>query len=174
MKTNILLTVLLTFFGANGFAQIFEYTKPTLYFTPTITLGYTFRCGWNYGFDMTVGLKRIMPTKPEINSAINTQFYIINYQGEQHKLITFNIVADSKMSQFGIGIGRIWKRWGYKKINKDAALGYSVLFNLSSNNYSYPYLAAKAFVPSAKWTWSSLPYYFSYYTFWRRTPFVVH
>ncbi len=174
MKNKLIIGIFLTFFSATTWSQIFEYAKPNLYFSPTITIGYTFRCGWNYGFDLTIGFKRIMPSLPEINSALNTQFFIINYQGERHRLITFNFVADSKMGQFGIGIGRIWKKWGYKNVNHDAALGYSLVFNISANDYKYPFFAVKAFVPTPNWTWSSLPYYFSYYTFWRREPFTVH
>ena len=174
MVKRLWMIIALTFFWFTAKSQIFQYTKPTLYLSPTITLGYTFRCGWNYGFDLTMGFKRIMPSMPEINAAVNMQIFIINYQEEQHKILTFNLVADSKMAQFGLGIGRIWKRWCYQNVNKDAALGYSLIFNLSANEYKIPYFAAKVFVPSPRWTWSSLPYYFSYYTFWRREPFVIH
>ncbi len=174
MNKCLWIIIALTFFWYSSVSQIFQYTKPTLYISPTITLGYTFGCGWNYGFDLTVGFNRIMPTVPEINSALNMQIFFINYQGQLHRIIDFNLVADSKMAQFGLGIGRIWKRWGYKNVNKDAALGYSFIFNLSANDYRIPFFAAKIFVPSPRWSWSALPYYFSYYTFWRREPLVIH
>ncbi len=174
MRLKLLFILAFTFFGTSLFAQIFESTKPNLYLSPTITIGYTFRCGWNYGIDLTLGLQRIMPSVPEVYSAVNMQIFFINYKGDIHRIIDFNIVADSKIAQFGIGMGRIWKRWGYKSVNRDGALGYSLIFNLSPGDYRYPFFGVKVFVPTAKWTWSSLPYYFSYYTFWRREPFILH
>ncbi len=171
---GILTTVIALLLGLNALAQLFYETKPTIYISPSITIGYTFRCGWNYGFDITLGYRQIQSGIPTTAMAINSQFYVINYRGETHKITAFNFVVDNTISQFGFGIGRIWKTWGYKNVNKDAALGYSLVFDFGMNNYKYPWIGIKAFVPTAKWTWSSLPYYFSFNTFWRQEPFVIH
>jgi len=174
MRSTLLTITILLIFRIISYTQIFQYTQPIIYFSPTISIGYTFRSGWNFGFELTIGYKKIAPTIPEMYSGLNIQYYLIYYHGDLHKIFDFNFIIDSQMAKFGIGIGRISKTWGYKKVNRDAAIGYSVIFNLSSNNLKYPFLGVKAFVPSPKWTWSSLPYYLSYYLFWQKEPFVVH
>ncbi len=152
------------------YSQFMTNLASNTYISPSVTIGYTFRCGWNYGIDLTLGLSKFQNTLPPTNLAMNLQLYVINYSGEHHNIIAFNIVSDNRYSQFGLGIGAISKKWGYKSVNKDAALGLSLIMNVNTGNYHIPRVGARFFIPSPKWTWSSLPYYMSFYMFWPQQP----
>jgi hypothetical protein len=174
MVRRLFLNILVLTLWSNIFAQINTSFLPNWYISPSITIGYTFRCGWNYGLDFTFGISNLENTIPVTTLAINAQFYIINYKSEQHRITAFNIVADNNIAQFGAGFGIISKNWGYKKVNKDKAFGISTTFNLGSGDYRIPWQGIKIFIPSASWTWSSLPYYISYQFYWRQSPIPIN
>ncbi len=173
MKKAVFVLLLILTSWSKLFAQIDGNFTPEIYFSPSITIGYTFRCGWNYGFDFTFGFTRVENTLPHTDLAINLQIYTINYKAERHNVTAFNLVADNSVAMFGAGFGLISKSWGYKKVNKDLAFGISSTFNLGSGDYRIPWQGVKIFVPSDSWTWSSLPYYISYQLFWRQNPIII-
>ena len=166
----ILIIVLLTQVSR---AQIANNFTSNIYITPAITIGYTFRCGWNYGIDITIGFQKVLNALPNTSWGLNLQHYIINYHSDRHSITAFNLVIDNSITQFGLGMGAISKTWGYKKVNKDRAFGISTIFNLGTGNFRYPWLGISTFIPSDSWTWSSLPYYISYHFFWRQEPIFI-
>ncbi len=168
-----ILTLILIAWTLPGKAQINNQVIPEIYITPAITIGYTFRCGWNYGIDLTMSFIRVENTLPHTNIGINTQFYIINYQNERHKITNFNIVVDNAVTQFGIGLGTVSKSWGYKRINREIAPGANITINFGTGFYQLPWLGINAFIPSESWAWSSLPYYISYKFYWRQEPYYI-
>lgn len=166
------LTIIITFLtlSLNLNAQIAQQFTSNLYITPAITIGYTFRCGWNYGIEITIGMQQIENNLPETSWGFLVQHYIINYKSDHHAVTAINFVVDNSISQFGIGLGGVSKSWGYKKVNRDMAIGASIILNIGTGNYRLPWIGVKTFIPSDSWTWSSLPYYISYQFFWRQSP----
>ena len=173
-KVLFLFLIINTFFLNKNIAQNpFKSVSSNLYFSPFITLGYTFNSGFNYGIDLTIGLFKIQNNIPPTNAGFSIQYYFVNYENSNHRIIAFNVIAESEYFRIGTGVAEIKKKWGYKDRNKTTAFGTSFDFGISTNSVKTPWLAFKTFAPQQKWEWSKNPYYVSLYTYFKPEPFYM-
>ncbi len=162
---TIIFVFIFSFLSAQEDQQI---SKP--YFSPVITLGYTFGSGWTYGVDLTVGLMTLQNNIPPSYLAGSIQYYFVNYKNETHRIISFNAVNENGYYRLSGGIGIVSKKWGYKNVNNDWALGFSSEVDLSYNDTRVPWLGVRMFLPVMSWPWIKQPYYVSGVIFWRTEP----
>ncbi len=142
-----------------------------VYFSPFITIGYTFNTGINYGLDFTFGLIKVRNKRPEINAALSLQYYFVNYEKNQHIIKTVNIVIESENYRLGFGAGEIKKSWGFNNRNVTRAFGRSLDFGLSGFSTQVPWLGVKEFLPKkGTWEWCKNKNYISMYTYFRQDP----
>ncbi len=148
--------------------------QPNLYISPTVTIGYTFNSGFNYGIDITFGLVKIQNFIPETTAGISLQYYFVNYEYSQHGITAFNVIAESEIFRLGIGGANINKKWGFHNRNKNSAFGTSLDFGLSTPNFKTPWLGFKTFVPREQWEACLNPYYISVYTYFKYEPIYLN
>ncbi len=170
MKPRIFILILSLLFALKSFGQL----NTNVYLSPRLTVGYTFYSGFNYGVDLTIGLFRIK-SDPEINVCISPQYYFVNYKHNVHNLISFNVVAESDFFRIGGGIGQSITKWGFKRINRNAALGYQIDAAISTTSKYTPWLQMKAFMlHNGYWEFYGRPYYLSADMFFRPEPYVIY
>jgi len=142
-----------------------------LYFSPFITVGYTFNTGFTYGLDFTFGLIKILNNRPEVNASLSLQYYLVNYEKTQHVIKTVNFVAESKFFRLGFGAGEIKKSWGFNNRNVNRAFGTSLDFGITAFSTQVPWLAVKSFMPKkGTWEWCKNKNYTSGYIYFRQEP----
>ncbi len=143
-----------------------------IYISPFITIGYTFGSGFNYGFDVTTGVFKLKSDNPEMNAAISLQYYFVNYKGAHHRMFSFNFIAESPYYRIGIGAGDVKRTWGFKRINKSKAFGYTFDFAISTESVYTPWLSLKMFaLHGGYWEFYDKPYYISGLTYFRMEPY---
>jgi len=167
-----LIVILTIFFVKKTYSQSpAREIMTNLYFSPFITVGYTFNTGLTYGLNFTFGLIKIKNNKPEINACISLQYYFVNYQKSQHIIKTIDVVAESKYFRIGMGAGEIKKSWGFNNRNVNRAFGTSYDFGITAYSTQVPWIGVKEFLPK-KGTWEVCKNknYISTYTYFRQTP----
>lgn len=141
------------------------------YFSPFITLGYTFGSGLNFGVDCTFGIFTIKHYNPAITGGLSLQYYFVSYEKTMHTIKTINLIAESEYFRIGGGAGEIKKSWGFRNRNVSKAFGTNIDFGISAFSTKVPWLAAKVFMPQlGTWEWSKNKNYISTYTYFKQEP----
>jgi hypothetical protein len=173
VKKIIILIVIILSFSINRLYSQFEIPviSTNLYFSPVITLGYTFGSGLNFGLDFTLGLVKIKHYNPEISGALSLQYYLVSYEKSMHIIKNVTLIAESEYFRIGIGAGEIKKSWGFRNRNVSKAFGTNVDFGISAFSYKVPWLGVKAFMPRpGTWEWCENKNYISAYTYFKQEP----
>jgi len=141
-----------------------SYTGTNIYFSPRITLGYTISAGFNYGFDVVVGLYQ----HNDVKFGIDFTYYMVNTDQGHHRIKGFALIADMDYLNIKLGAGAVSRRWGLKNINKANAPGIMVDVSAGIDPYRAPWIGAKGFIFNrAKWTFYDQPSYISAYTYFK-------
>lgn len=170
MSKNKLLIIIFLLVSLKSYAQ--NNLTSNLYFSPHLTIGYTFGTGLNYGVDLTFGIFKLKNDNPEINGALSLQYYFVNYMGSTHRLFTVNLVAESDYYRLALGAGDTKKKWGFRRINKSKAFGYHFDFGISTVSTYTPWLGLKVFaIHGGYWEFYNKPYYMSTVMYFRQSPY---
>jgi len=169
MRKFILIRILgFSFFSLISF-QLFSQSaslQTSISVIPTITVGYTFGSGFNFGGKVSVEAFQLTQQTMETYAGLSLSLYMVNFRGAVHRIKTINIELSSKYFTLGIGAGDISKRWGIKKINSDKAFGMSFDMNVYTYSPHSPWIGYKFFKPrEGTWVWSDRGRYNSFYTF---------
>ena len=163
MKKKLILSYLLVFCSLFAFSQENQSTT-NIYFSPRITIGYTFGSGMNYGVDFVVNLYTIS----EINLGIDYSFYLVNTETGAHRIKSINLMAENEIISAKIGAGMVKRVWGINKINKVKTGGIVIDVSATVDPYKFPALGVRSFVfQRSKWPFYSQPSYISVYTYYR-------
>ena len=170
LKKKLIVTYLLIFVNSFIFSQ--ENKNGTnIYFSPRITIGYTFGSGMNYGVDFIVNIY----TVNEFNFGVDYSFYIVNTPTGTHRLKSINLMAENKMLSAKIGAGLVKRVWGLNKINKAKTGGFIIDISATSDPFRTPSLGVRSFVfRRSKWPFYNQPSYISVYTYYRTPEIYIY
>jgi len=170
-KKLLLLLAAVCFSVSNSYSQL----DTKVYLSPRIKLGYTLYSGFNYGFEMTIGLFNLKQENPEINVCLSPQYMMVNYKGNVHSIFSFNAAIESDYYRIHVGIGKAIMKWGFRNRNSNTALGYNIGFALSTESKYTPWIEGNCFaLHNGYWEFYGKPYYFSGSVFFRPDPYLVY
>jgi hypothetical protein len=142
------------------------------YLLPSITIGYTFGSGFNYGIDFKVGILKVTYNNPQVNAGVMFSYYWVNFKESQHRIRTINLILDSDVFSVAGGAGDVTRRWGRNNINSAKAFGTSFSFSISTVFQQTPWVGICVFKPKGDtWEFYDKHAYYSFYTFFRQTPY---
>jgi len=161
------ITFILIVFSLNRNIKAQEsYNGTNVYLSPRITLGYTISSGFNYGFDLVVGIYQLDNAK----FGIDLTYYMVNTNQGRHGIKGLALVADLENVNIKLGAGSVMRKWGLKNINKAKAPGIMIDVSGGVDPYKAPWIGVKAFIFSrAKWEFYNQPSYISAYTYFKTT-----
>ncbi len=141
-----------------------SYKGTNVYLSPRITLGYTISSGFNYGFDLVVGVYQLNDAK----FGIDLTYYMVNTNQGRHGIKGLALVAEMENVNIKIGAGSVSRRWGLKNINKAKAPGIMIDVSGGVDPYKAPWIGVKGFIFSrSKWEFYNQPSYISTYTYFK-------
>ncbi len=165
MKKTLLIFFLF-FFSVALFAQ--RGTK--IYFSPKITLGYTFGAGLNYGTDLSFGLYGT----DVLFFGLSFSYYLVNYESEKHRVKSFNLLFETDNIDLKLGAGEVKRKWGYQGRNSASAAGVNLDIAISADKYSLPWLGLRNFfIRKGSWQWYPRSTYVSAYTYFKHQEFYL-
>jgi len=139
-------------------------SSTNVYFSPRITIGYTFGSGMNYGIDFVVNIY----STEKFNFGVDYSFYWVNTATGVHRIKSINLMAENDMLSAKIGVGMVKRVWGLNKINKVKTGGITVDVSATVEPYKTPSVGVKGFIfQRSKWPFYDQPSYISIYTYYR-------
>ena len=170
MKKHILLSYLFVLVSYIASSQDNQ-SKTNVYFSPRITIGYTFGSGMSYGVDFILNIYSIK----DYNFGLNYSFYLVNTTTGSHRIKSINLIAENDIISAKIGAGMVKRVWGLKKINKVKTSGVVIDIGAAIEPYTLPSVGVRSFVfKRSEWPFYKQPSYISIYTYYRTPEFYIY
>jgi len=133
--------------------------KNEFYVSPGITVGYTFKGGFNYGIDLDIGAIEFDSKFGDVNTGISISFYRIHTYYYKHCILSGNLLIKSNYVQVKFGLGDVWYRWGYENKNRCSTTGVNFDVAVSTKSNFTPWIGYKKFMYSdPRWFWRDTAY----------------
>jgi hypothetical protein len=166
----IILTSLLLATGS--FCKAQEPAKGSkIYLSPRINLGYTFKSGFNYGFDIMLGLYKVN----DFDFGINFSYCMVNTNQGLHKIKGVGIIAEMDYLSVKLEAASVSRRWGLKNINRASAPG--ILIDVAGNigEPNSPWVGVKSFIfDHQRWPFYDHPSYMSTYIYFKSPNIMIY
>jgi hypothetical protein len=148
-----------------------ENTKgPEIFFSPRITLGYTLGSGFNYGFDLFLGVYRLN----EFRLGADFSWYVVNTGQGIHQIKGIGLVGETDYLSMKLGAGSVSRSWGRKNVNKARTPGIMIDVALGLDAYTAPWLGFKTFLfRRENWMFYEQAAYLSAYSYFKSNDIII-
>ncbi|MBN4052126.1 MAG: hypothetical protein COC01_09860 [Bacteroidetes bacterium] len=144
-----------------------------LYISPTISVGYTFNAGLNYGIEADFGLVQLNNYPYSVNGGINVSSYWIKTKFYNHNINTVNLLVENDHFDLKVGYGLASYKWGYNQVGRCETAGYNIDVAITPHsNIMVPYVGFKKFnYFDERWFWPDVNYKSLYIKY--KVPFCI-
>ena len=131
-----------------------------VYFTPNISIGYTFGGTFNIGLE--IDLTTSLTSRPERlkRGGISVgHYWVLNTDFNPHRMTTFNIMYENESMDIKTGYGMMEYKWGRSNVNKWGQPAWAFDISFTNRDIVMPWLGIKSLLFSrSEWTWFDIPY----------------
>lgn len=136
-----------------------------VYFTPTVSAGFTFGATFNIGVGLDVTTSITSNPNQIRRTGVSLSHYLVLSKGgfQPHQISNFDLMYENDQLDIKAGYSLMRYSWGRARVNRWGQSAFNFDVSFTNRNANIPWFGVKSvFFNQVEWTWFDMPYFSAY------------